>query len=322
MANHLTPIIEPISTIKPPRWKRWLKKLLKIGLAVYIGLAVIMFFLQDWMIFPGASSQGKPEANVRMMMPDQQLLRLPTRTGQTIAVMFGPALLPNGSPHPTAASRPTILYFYGNAMCISACSDEFAIFRRLGVNVAIAEFIGYGLSTGKPSEAGVYETADTAYQYLLTRSDIDPKQIISAGWSLGATAAIHLASNRSVGGLATFSAFTRMKDMAHQILPWFPTSLLVKYRFDNERAMALVKCPAFLAHGTIDGLVPYSMNARLIKAATCPVTVVPVEGSDHTDIFEVGGADLWQKLSGFIERLHANAASIDSAEKTNAKPPR
>ena len=301
-----------------------MKKLLKIGLAVYIGLAFIMFFLQDWMIFPGASSQGKPQANVRMLMPDQQLLRLPTQTGQTIAVLFGPALLPNGSPHPTAASRPTILYFYGNAMSISACSDEFAEFRRLGANVAIAEFIGYGLSTGKPSEAGVYETADTAYQYLLTRSDIDAKQIIPVGWSLGATAAIHLASTQPVAGVATFSAFTSMKDMAHNILPWLPTSLLVKYRFDNEQAMALVKCPAFLSHGTVDGLVPFSMNARLAKAATCPVTVATVERGDHTDIFEVGGTDLRQKIGEFIEKIHAQAVLAKSAkyERQDAKTPR
>ena len=297
-------ITEPSTSLQPARWKRWLKKTFKIALCVYLGLAIIMFFLQDWMIFPGASSQGKPEAKVRMMLPDQQLLKLPTRSGQTIALLFGPALLPNGKPHPTAASRPTVLYFYGNAMFLGVCSDEFAEFRRLGVNVAIAEFVGYGLSTGKPSEAGVYETADTAYQYLLTRPDIDPKQIIPIGWSLGAAAAIHLASTQPVAGLATFSAFTNIKAMAHQILPWLPTSLLVKYRFDNERAMASVKCPAFLSHGTVDSLVPYLMNARLAKATRGPVTVVPVSGGDHTDIFEVGGPDLRQKLSEFIEGIH------------------
>ncbi len=266
-----------------------------------------MFFLQDSMIFPGASSQGRPEANVRLMMPDQQLLKLPTPTGQTIALLFGPALLPDGSPHPSAISRPTLLYFYGNAMSISSCADEFAEFRRLGVNVAIAEFIGYGLSTGKPSERGVYETADTAYQYLLTRPDIDPKQIIPVGWSLGGAAAIHLASTQRVAGLMTFSAFTSMIDMGREVLPWFPTTLLGKYRFDNERAMAAVQCPAFLGHGTVDGLVPYRMNARLAAAAKCPVTVVPIAGGNHTDIFEVGGAGLRLKMGEFIERIHSEA---------------
>ena len=87
----------------------------------------------------------------------------------------------------------------------------------------------------------------------------------------------------------------------------FPTTLLGKYRFDNERAMAAVRCPVFLAHGTVDDLVPFAMNARLVAAAQCPVTVVPISGANHTDIFEVGGAGLRQKLGAFIEQIHLQA---------------
>ena len=158
----------PTPPVHPPlpRWKRYLKKVAKLGVLVYMGLAIVLYALQNWMIFPGAATQGKPEAVVRPAA-DQTLVRLPTTTGETIAVLFAPALRPDGSPHPDAAHRPTLLYFYGNAMTISACFDELHHFRRLGANVAIAEFVGYGLSTGKPSERNCYATADAAYDYLL-----------------------------------------------------------------------------------------------------------------------------------------------------------
>ena len=292
-------------TVKNPlRRRRWWLKILRIGLAVYLGLAVTMYFLQDWMIFPGAATQGRAEAAVRPAA-DEQLVALPTASGEKITLLFGPALRPDGSPHPDAAHRPTILYFYGNAMSLSACAAEFAEFRRLGANVAIAEFVGYGLSTGKPSEAGVYTTADTAYQYLLTRADVDRKRIVPVGWSLGAAAAIHLASSKPVAGLATFSAFTSMADMGRQILPWLPTSMLLHHRFENEKKMASVTCPVFMAHGTVDSLVPFSMNARLAAAAKGRVTVVPVTGGDHNDIFQVGGTGLLHQLGEFLDRVAA-----------------
>ena len=221
----------------------------------------MLYSLQTWMIFPGHSTQGKAEAQVRAGR-DQELVTLPTSTGDKIALLFAPALRADRSPHPEAASRPTLLYFYGNAMSLSACYGELEQFRRLGCNVAIAEFVGYGLSTGKPSEAGVYATADAAYDYLLTRKDVDRQQIIVVGWSLGAAAAIDLASRKPVAGVATISAFTNMREMGRKLLPWFPTSVLSKHRFENEQKMGKVTVPCFLAHGTRDSLVPFAMNAQ------------------------------------------------------------
>ena len=288
---------------KPLRRRPWWKRLLRVAALVYVGLGLTLYFLQNWMIFPGASTQNKPEAAVRVGA-DRQLIQLPTAGGEKITILFGTALLPDGSPHPDATHQPTILYFYGNAMCLSHCEQEFSQFRRLGANVAIAEYIGYGLSTGKPSEAGVYATADTAYDYIVKRPDVDSAQIIPIGWSLGGAAAIHLASTKPVAGLATFSAFSSMTNMGRHMFPWLPTSLLLKYRFENERKMADVKCPAFLAHGTVDSLVPFAMNAKLAAAAKAPVTLVPVTGGDHNDIFQTGGPGLMRQLGEFIIRIH------------------
>jgi fermentation-respiration switch protein FrsA (DUF1100 family) len=60
----------------------------------------------------------------------------------------------------------------------------------------------------------------------------------------------------------------------------------------------------FLAHGTVDTLVPFSMNARLAKAAKSLVTVTPIAGADHNDIFEVGGTGLMATFGEFVESVH------------------
>ena len=61
---------------------------------------------------------------------------------------------------------------------------EFDRFRRLGLNVLIPDYLGYGMSAGKASEIGCRETAETAYQALVSRG-FPPSRIIAGGWSLG-----------------------------------------------------------------------------------------------------------------------------------------
>jgi fermentation-respiration switch protein FrsA (DUF1100 family) len=260
----------------------------------------MLSFLQTQMIFPGAATQGHPDAIVRPV-DGGEIVHLTAKTGETVAALFAPALTPQGRPHPDAKHRPTILYFYGNGMCMASCVDEVARFRRRGFNMMVPDFIGYGMSSGKPSEAGVYATADACFDHLLSRSDVDAKRIVPFGWSLGAGAAIHLASTRRVPCLAMVSAFTSMGEMARRLFPIMPTGLILKHHFENAKKLAGVRVPVFIGHGTRDSIVPFDMSGKLAAAAGGPVTKYDVEGGDHNDVFDVGGADLLDAITRFLE---------------------
>jgi hypothetical protein len=272
----------------------------------YLALIVIVAFMQTRLIFPGASMRGTPESHVDAPR-GCDLVPLRTRDGDQVYVLFGKALTPLGQPRPDAASRPTLIYFYGNATMLAYSLEEFAEFRRLGANVAVAEYAGYGISSGKPSERSFYATADAVYDYVIARGDIDPKHIIPTGWSIGGGVAIDLAHRRSVAGVATFSAFTSMSAMARHVIPILPVSLFLQHKFDNQAKIGDLTVPIFLAHGTHDEIIPFWMNARLAAAAKAPVTVVSVEGAGHNDIFDVGGSELMQKFGQFIETIHEGA---------------
>ncbi|MGA3065726.1 MAG: alpha/beta hydrolase [Tepidisphaeraceae bacterium] len=279
-----------------------IRRILRGALLVYLGVTLTLFFLQTGLIFPGAATQGQRDATL-FPSPRYELLTLPAHDGQKIAALFGTALEPDGQLLANAAARPTLIFFYGNAMCVAYSTDTFDHFRRLGFNVIIPDYEGYGMSTGKPSEAGCYAAADAAYDYLLTRKDIDSKKIVATGWSLGAGVAVDLAARRPVCGLAIFSPFTSMNAMAHKLVPWIPTSLILRHHFENLDKIRRISCPVLIANGTRDSIVPPTMADRLAAAAKSRVTRYRVDLADHNDLFEVGGDKLLAQLKSFVDGL-------------------
>jgi len=284
------------------RRRRWFVRLIRIPLLVYAGVVVVFYALQTRLIFPGSETQGKPEAVVRPPQ-DAELATLTTARGDRVVALFGKALTPEGSPRPDASACPTILYFYGNAMCLRDASDEFGRFRRLGANVLIPEYVGFGMSGGSPGESGCRETAEAALAYLAARRDVDQGRVVLAGWSLGGAVALDLASRHSVAGVATFSTFTRMADVSRLLVPFLPTSLLLRHRFESVSKIGQVGCPVLIGHGRNDRIIPFAMADRLAAAASGPVTRVTIEEADHNVFFRSGGERVWTPLSRFIDQL-------------------
>jgi fermentation-respiration switch protein FrsA (DUF1100 family) len=275
----------------------------RIALGVYLGLALVLATFQTYLIFPGAATQGRSDAVVRPFAGGE-LVHLTARTGEPVVALFGAAQSPRGEPLADAAQRPTILYLYGNGMCMADCTGEWLKLRRRGFNVMVPDFLGYGMSGGKPGEEGVYATADACYAHLLQRADVDPTRIVPMGWSLGAAAAVHLASTRQVPCVVLVSAFTSLHDLARRLFPYLPTSLFIHHHFENERKLRAIRCPVFIAHGTRDGIIPFEMSKKLAAAAGGKVTTYAVGGGDHNDVYDVGGPALADAISQFI---NANA---------------
>lgn len=294
------PVAPPSSRRRYPRLTRALGIAGGLLAAAYVAQVGILYASQEAMLFPGACTRGKSRVDPPR---DAELAHLETRRGDRIAVLFGPALRQDGTPDPQARERPTLLYFYGNGTCMETALDEFELFRRQGANVLIAEYVGYGLSQGRPSETACYETADTAYDYLLTRTDVDPTRIVAAGGSLGGAVAIDLAARKPVVGLVTFMTFTSLQEVARKHFPLAPVEPLLRYRFDSLSKIRHVRCPVLLVHGQRDLLVPVSMMDRLAEAVPTRVTRLTVPRAAHPDLFRAGRKPIAGALREFLAAL-------------------
>ena len=91
---------------------------------------------------------------------------------------------------------------HGNGGNISYRVDELGILHdRLGVNLLVFDYQGYGKSEGKPSEQGTYLDARAALAHLRTRSDVDPDKIVYFGRSMSGAVAVELATRNQPYGL-------------------------------------------------------------------------------------------------------------------------
>ncbi|HEU4754388.1 MAG TPA: alpha/beta hydrolase [Armatimonadota bacterium] len=274
--------------------------------AAYLFLAVLLYFLQEQILFPGARTQGQAIARVEPPA-GADLLRLRTRSGHHVAALFLPAR--NAAGKALDGRRPTILFFYGNGSWLHSALPVCEELQRLGAGVLVPEYLGYGLSDGSPGEAGVRETADAAYDYLLTRPGVDPHRIFAVGYSLGGAAAIDLASRHPLAGLATLNAFSSMREMAALCFPYLPTSLLLRHPFESRSRISRVHCPILLVHGTADELVPFRMRDRLAAAAGGPVTRLDIPGGTHNDLFGVAGPRILAALSRLLRNSGSESGS-------------
>jgi pimeloyl-ACP methyl ester carboxylesterase len=233
-----------------------------------------------------------------------------------VAALFGPALSPEGELLSDAASRPTLLFFYGNGMYLNETVPLFQHLRRIGANVLVPEYLGYGLSDRPASEAGCYATADAAYRHLLSRGDVDPSLIVAGGVSLGGAVAIDLAARRrEVAGCIALVTFTSIPDVARHLHPDVPIWRLIRMKFDSLAKMASVNCPVLIGHSTADALVPAWMADRLAAAARGPVTRLVIEGVNHhaAEMLEVGGDVIFGAAQRFLEGIAARRLGTASS---------
>jgi pimeloyl-ACP methyl ester carboxylesterase len=295
-----TPVGGPAN---PPRKARILSaailRILRVVGLIAGGSLVVLYFLQDRIIFPGAATQGRPESRV-YPRNGAELVEIKPPGGDRIVAIFGPALAPDGHALENPETRPALIYFYGNAMCLAYSDQEFDRFRRLGLNVLIPDYLGYGMSEGQASELGCRLTAEACFDNLRSRG-FPAQRIIAAGWSLGGAVAIDLAARRQLGGLIAFSTFTSARDMGKTLFPVALPRWFFAHRFESLRKIGSIGCPILLGHGRRDSLIPFSMFEQLLAATNPAASRIIIDQADHNDFYDVGGKSLFEAISRFLE---------------------
>ncbi len=191
----------------------------------------------------------------------------------------------NGWFIPAKNTQKTVIICHGNAGNIGDRLGVVEIFHALGLNIFIFDYRGYGRSQGAPDEEGLYLDAQAAYQYLLQNKDVEKKNIIIYGKSLGAGIAVDLASRVEVAALIADSGITSAYEMGRKLFPAVPVGLIITVKLDSLAKIKEISIPKLVIHSINDELVPFSMGEKLFEAAPEPKQFYRAQGSHNDAIF-------------------------------------
>jgi len=207
---------------------------------------------------------------------------------------------------PIEGASGVILFCHGNGGNISHRLESIQIFHRLGLDVFIFDYRGYGRSEGKPSEIGTYRDAEAAWRYLVEERQVSPNRIIVFGRSLGGAVAAWLAHRHTPGALILESTFTSVPDIGARLYPYLPVKLLSRFKYNTVEYLDEVDCPVLIVHSREDEIMPFSHGQRLFERAAEPKEFLEISGS-HNDGFITSGQRYEEGLNTFVsEHLHPN----------------
>ena len=266
--------------------------ILGVGIGIYLLLGLMLYLFQGSMVFLSNMPGRQLDATPLDIGLDFENVNFETADGERIHGWFVPA----------TEARGTLLFFHGNAGNISHRLESIMIFNRLQLNVLIIDYRGYGQSSGKTTESGIYQDANAAWSYLVDERGIPEDRIVIFGRSLGGAAAAWVASRQRPAALIVESSFSSGSDMAQRLYPIFPAKLLTRLKFPVAEFVSRVKRPVLVVHSRDDEIIPFAMGQAIHDAAGVNGQFLELRG-DHNAGFWISRKDYVPGLDGFLSAV-------------------
>jgi len=200
---------------------------------------------------------------------------------------------------------PTILYFHGNGEVV--CDHDWVapLYHKIGVNLFVADYRGYGKSGGQPTFADTAADTQVIFAYfidtLLTgRSSQD---IFVMGRSLGSLSAIELASSHPdvLKGMILESGSGNLA----RLFRYVHMTSNVTWLEDFEKACwalaEAITIPSLMIHGDQDMVIPYDDGVLTYEhIGATNKKLLTVADAGHNDILLVGMDDYFEAIRELV----------------------
>ncbi|MEM2934111.1 MAG: alpha/beta hydrolase [Methanocellales archaeon] len=188
-------------------------------------------------------------------------------------------------------SSPTILYFHGNGETPGDYSEIANFYNQRNINLFVASYRGYGLSTGSPTITSLLRDSHSIlreFKKIIEKEGFE-KKLFLMGRSLGSIPAMELAYHHQM----EFSGIIIESGLANNFRRWWrylkPRDrefiLNENGEFLNKVKARAIKIPALIIHGEYDSIIPYSEGKELYEnLASKDKKLLIIPGADHNDL--------------------------------------
>jgi len=198
-----------------------------------------------------------------------------------------------------------ILRFYGNADRADRwAATEAEMWNHRAVEIWGMNYPGFGGSTGPARLARIGPAAVAAFDELRRHASDVP--IVAFGASIGATAALHVATQRHIAGLILHNP-PPLREMILRQFGWWnlwllagPVALQMPRDLDSIANAKASRAPAIFLLAEKDEVVAPRFHRLVVNAYAGEKRVIALRGASHNDPIE--GAAL-ADLNGALDRL-------------------
>jgi uncharacterized protein len=287
-------------------WPLWARGLLglalfALGLVVFVALVAV-----EW----GAWILVRPARRLKRFEPEPP-------PWDPIEIVAQDGICLRGAWIRAEHPRRCVLLVHGLAEDRSAMRDRAEFLARAGWTVVLPDARGHGQSEGHHNSFGAREAGDLR-AWLDALGALLNEQPAWAVWgrSMGAAVALRAAAEDPrikalvleapypdlawavAGGLKRFRI---PGALAHVMVRRAARLAGVSLAYPRPLDLApLVHAHALVLHGTNDPIVPPAQAALLARAFPTPATAIEIPRARHTDLVEVGGAELMEQVETFL----------------------
>jgi pimeloyl-ACP methyl ester carboxylesterase len=227
------------------------------------------------------------------------------RPRDVVHIDVGDAIL-GCSRHITHPDAPWIVHFHGNGEVVADYESDLApLFQAAGFNVFLAEYRGYGASTGTPSMVKMLDDVPKVLAFI----GAPLENMIVYGRSVGSLYAIEAAYRApQLRGLVIESGIASpLERILYRVRPdelgVTPEALAqaAKERLDHETKLACYPGQTLVLHAKHDTMVDRNhaeRNARWAQHAE----LVLYEHGDHNDIVNLNVTDIVKRVARLAGR--------------------
>jgi hypothetical protein len=202
----------------------------------------------------------------------------------------------------SSADAPLLIFCHGNAGNITGRGPIGAELARRGISVLVFDWRGYGKSSGRATENGLYRDALAAYDYATNK--LGAKRIVTYGESLGGPYAAYVASKRRVNAVIIENSFPSLRQLGNTIYAPIPLGWTAPFALTTSRWLNEAGVPVLIMHGRSDQVIPFSLGQTLYDELRVPKQFLISETAGHCELAYAEGERYYEAVTEFVKRYH------------------
>jgi pimeloyl-ACP methyl ester carboxylesterase len=251
--------------------RRLVWSLILVPIVLYSALCLVLFLIQDRMIFP-VGQAGSPYP----APAGAEQVEIASASGERLRGIHIP-------PARRSGERLLILGFGGNGWNGQSAA-VFLAETFPEADVIAFHYRGYPPSGGRPSAAALIADAPLIADFA--RARVHPGRTVAIGLSIGSGVAASLAAHRPLDGLVLVTPFDSLERVAASQFPWIPVRALFRHRMEPATDLAGSRVPIAIIAAGLDRLVPPERTQALRLAVPNLVFDRTIADFGHNDIYQ------------------------------------